>query len=440
MSQLINWYSKKIYFDGALPQSKRDTRLERLEKHREELDNFTKMQPKKAATKEIPMQPATGKALLQPLASSTTRNPKALEPPFMIACAIEHLRQSAYCSLIYLIPDEAEVGCVMYACQEPNVAMMSSDTDLVVFPDASIKRVTLVLLRTLEESELESGKALLMADCLRPAEISRRLKISSLHLLAYQRHLDPGATSSIVIRAARTTSTSVSVGNFLAEYDCIKEVEEALCAQHCSVHLDPRLSELRSQYRNSRHTIDILTPMNMYLPALFEDPALEAPWQYGTDLRQLAYSLLNFSVPSKLRRARLLEYQRRGWRTGGRVVDLLSKKDLLTVFDEDTSLLPPVDVGESGTVTMKSWQKLALQAVNKQRGEDGRYTFLPPIHLSACVQAVLYSLRLLKQVAELLSDTAPTSQLIPQDLLDKLATMPSLADLMDTTQWMYATQ
>jgi hypothetical protein len=436
--QLTNRCRKKIYFDGALPESKRATRLERLEKHRQELESFTKMQVKKVATKDAPQQPARGKALLQALASSPAHTPKALEPPFMVASAIEHLRQSAYSSVIDLIPDEAEAGCVMYACRKPGVAMLSSDTDLVVFPYASVQGVTLVLLRTLQEAGPDPGKSVLMADCLRPWEISRRLKISSLDLLAYQRYVNPSASSAVIRRAARTASTVGKMSlDFLAEYGCRKEVEEALSAPSCSVHLDPRLAELRSQYRGSRHAIGVLLPMQMYLPALFEDPSRESPWQYGADLRQLAYSLLNFSVPSKLRRANIIEFQRRGFRIGGRVVELLNKKSLLQVFGEDTSLLQHVPISESGAVTMKLWQKLALQAVNKRRGEDGRFTFLPAIHLSACIQAVLYSLRLLKQVAELLSITAPTSQLIPPDLLEKLTTMPSLAELMDTTQEMY---
>jgi hypothetical protein len=399
------------------------------------------MQSKIAARDRASQKAASGKALLKVLAFSMTRTPKALEPPFMVACAIEHLRQTAYGPVIDLIPDEADVACVVYACQQPSVAMLSSDSDLVVFPHATIKRVTLVLLRTLEETATATGKLVLMADCLRPAEISPRLKIPSLHFLAYRRYIDPSASSSTIRLAARSTSTTGSINmslKFLAEYDCINEVEAALSTQQCAVHLDPRLSELRSQYHYSRHSLDARTPMHMYLPALFEDPAREAPWQHGSDLRQLAYSLLNFSVPTKQRRRSLVEYQRRGWRVGDHVVDILSEKDLLKIFGEDISLLQHVHTGENAAATMKSWQKLALHAVNKRRGEDGRFNFLPAIHLSACIQAVIYSLRLLKQVAELLSITAPTSQLVSQDLLDKLATMPSLADLMDTTRGIYA--
>lgn len=389
---------------------------------------------------DSPKQPAKGNALLQALVSYPSHNLKALEPPFMVASAIEHLRGSAYSSLIDVIPDEAEVGCIAYACLHQDVAMLSNDTDLVVFPFASTRRVTLVLLHTLEQAESDPDKSILMAECLRPAEISHRMKLSSLHLLAFQRYLDPSASASVIRKRAKSPLTLENIflhsRDFIKDYSLAPEVERSLPAQNGGI-LDPRLSELRSQYQNSRHAVNKATTLHMYLPTLFEDPTREAPWAYGSELRQLAYSLFNLAVPSQLQRASLLEYQRRGHRVTGVEVNLLNREGLLEVFDEDTSFLQHVRPENSAATTMTSWQKLAVQAVNRRRREDGRVTFLPAFHLSACTQAVLYSLRMLRQVADLLSITAPTSQFVSQDVLKKLATMPALAELMDATQELY---
>ena len=416
-----------IYFDGALPESKIITRYERMEKHRQELAAFTKMHMKKTAKKGSPNTPTKRNSLLQAGMSSSRTFSKALEPPFMVASAIEHLKGSVYSGVTEIIPDEAEVGCLAYACHHHGVAMLSSDSDLVAHPTASTKRLTLVLPGALEQAELESGQSVLMADCLRPSEISHLMGISTLHVLACQRLADSAAPFHV----------SSATRAFLSEKDGIPDMRDTLSASNCKVLLDPRLSEVWSQYENhSRHATVRPVCLSMFLPALFEDPTRESPWVHGSDLRQLAYSILNSAVPShgRVRTNRVLEYQRRGPRINHIEVDLMGKEDLQDLFDEDTSILKHVQVNDSAAANMSAWQKLALQAVNKRRAEDGKYTFLPAVQQNACVQAVLYSLRLLKQAAELFTSRVPTSQLVPQGLLDKLATMPALADLMDASK------
>lgn len=426
-----------IYFDGAIPESKRVTRLKRLEKHRQTLEAFTKMRMKKVSEKNPTNKPAKGKALLGTWVPSSRTFSKALEPPFMVASAIEHLKGSVYGCLTKLIPDEADVGCLVYAGNHQGVAMLSNDSDLLCSPSGSRMNLTLVLPDTLRLGQLESDRPVLMASCLRPSEICRQIGISSLHMLAYQRLINPTASFSVIKQHAKDTPSLIGalIPDPWPDYDGRPDIEEAFPAPKCSVSLDPRLSEVWSQYlQHSVYATEETLALFMYLPALFEDPTRESPWAHGSNLRQLAYSLLDIVVKFEVRPWCLLEYQRRGFRVTDVKVDLLCQEDFLDVFSEDTSILQHVRVGDSAAGNMAAWQKVALQAVNKRRAEDGRFTFLPPVHLIACIQAVLYSLRLLKQAAEVHISREPTSKLVPQDLLDKLATMPALGDLMDATK------
>lgn len=378
-------------------------------------------------------QPAKGETLLQTAVGyPQIHNLKAFEPPFMVASAIEHLKKSRYSSLLEIIPDEAEIGCIMYACRE-KVAVLSNDSDLVVYPSASAQSITLVLLHALEQVELQSGTKVLMTDCLRPSEIIRKLQISSLHLLAFQRHLDPNAPSSVIKQRAKTPlkmiDTQQRLYYFVADYT-LDNLDRSEKSVYPSV-ADPRLSELQYQYLGSRHTIDASTDLHVYLPSLFEDPSRQAPWSHGSELRELAYSLFNVSIRTELQRNTLLEYQRRGRQIRGVDVVLLDIDKIVEVFPKETSLLQQVQPCNTTEEATAMWQNLALKELNMRWQVKGRAGSLPSFHVKACLQAVLYSLRLLKQVWELVRAEQTVLDDDHARIMDKLVSLPDLADMMD---------
>ena len=448
MSQLTPGNSKKIYFDGALPVTKRETRKERLEMHRRLLDFVMDRQLIETTMIVDPSkQPAKGEELLQTMGGYSELNTlKAWEPPFMVASVIEHLRKGRYSSLVQVIPDEAEVGCLLYACRasQEEVAILSNDSDLLVYPSASDKSLTLVLLRSLEQViEFETGTKVLMANCLRPSEIIRRLQIPSLHLLAFQRRLDPSASFGMLKQRAKTPPVLTEIlqkfDDFISDYpvDILDQAQGSV--SKCSSVADPRLAELQYQYLGSRHAIasDGLAKLHMYLPSLFEDTDREAPWKHGSELRELAYSLFNLSTQAQLSRNTYIEYSRRGRLIRPKEVVFLSSDELVEVFDEETSLLQQVHSCNTTDEAIAMWHQLALEEVDLKRQVETRFNSLPTFHLSACVQAVLYSLRILKQVWELVRMDQRLLNDDQASVLDKLMSLPDLAEMMDALRALY---
>ena len=364
----------------------------------------------------------------------------------MVANAIEHLSRNMYGSVVELIPDEAEVGCVMHTLKE-GTAILSNDSDLLIYP--TTKHSVLIILDTLQHFAVDGGKTLLMAECLIPSVIEDLLQISSLSCLAFERHLDANASFGVVKtraqmnmgpRLQKDQSLAVEYQRFFAQYqiDIGTTLSNFISFNRDtrSTILDPRLSELYCQYRSSGHVVDRETALHIYLPALTEDPTRESPWAHGSNVRRLTYSLLNLSMSENIQKAFLFEFQRRGNRVSGVEISLFARDDLREAWNEIASLLQQIKSNGAVTDVIASWHQVALQEVQKRRRSEQRTGSLPTHHLRACAQAVLYSLRLLKQITELelVRDDPSTSQKVPRRVFDRLVTMPALADLMDSTR------
>jgi XPG domain containing len=219
--------------------------------------------------------------------------------------------------------------------------------------------------------------------------------------------------------------------------------------------LDPRVAELVVQFQrlnirlnkagrkeNEDEGEDGATVLHMYLPLLFEDPSRDSAWSYGCSFRHLAYRLLfqhllAFPLTTeKIPRLGIKEYQRRGPRIVGLPINLDSEtlsremnvqlQSLLLSYHshQQHSPPPPTIIAADPPLASASsashlWKSLALSVVSDQRILDGksrpdnawveRYLAAKPVrymptswnevHNQASVEGVLYSLRILKQVA-----------------------------------------
>jgi XPG domain containing len=257
--------------------------------------------------------------------------------------------------------------------------------------------------------------------------------------------------------------------------------------------LDPRVAELVMQFqilnppaggtdeqvekaKDVEHDSDEEKNMHMYLPLLLEDPSRDSAWSYGQSIRNLAYTLLPRFIPppptasGQRRRLRIKEYQRRGPRIVGLTIemhpDTASSDQGNTQIESLLSSLPsPHRRPISKTVVFDSlpavalppaphiWKSLAISRISEQRILAGKAApdhewaerYLTPqrvpyaptswddVHNQASVEAVLYSLRMLKQIARLCLDCRPYSALGGEGLrglLEALESLPTLEELM----------
>jgi XPG domain containing len=198
--------------------------------------------------------------------------------------------------------------------------------------------------------------------------------------------------------------------------------------------------------------------LHIYLPLLLEDPSRGSAWGYGSSIRKLAYTLLQhhmlcspaLSCRTSRRPMSIKEYQRRGTRIVGLPVDIIpdhtsgeAETQIQSLIDSYQShkqecSSPPssatVGMNDSLSAAASSpvsasnlavppspWKFLALSLVSEQRilnakappNNSWTERYLTPrdvpytttswddVHDQASLEAVLYSLRILKQIAGL---------------------------------------
>ncbi|KIW67353.1 hypothetical protein PV04_06614 [Phialophora macrospora] len=462
-----------IFFDGGLPTSKREVRLDRMEKVRQQLEVCRALQtdfpPYAAPSAEVQ---DFEKALWENPGISTRRStPPA--PPFMVASVIETLRMadSRWMKHVHVVPGEADLYCALAAqASAEAVAILTNDTDLAVHELG--ERGCVALLHSLEKKPQSPGvkDSRFTVLSLDPAHIASRMNIESLCGFGFERFLDSSVSTAIIRERARDPSR---LHKLKSEYTTF--LEEFLPSLPVSANtqpgldgIDPRTAELIVGFGDSPH---------VYLTPILEDPQRDSSWSYGAGIRQLAYTLLSSSVMSKGDRrkqpaAHVTEYARKGQRIASATVLALKPSDAISQIAELEALLatyiPPADSSPvvSEETALSTWYRLAIHLVhqgkvrlNKSPTTTAQVARLfglrvktPPrmswedIHLLANIQAVLYSFRMLYQITGYLENQTPhysasaamasphsgdneeLSKAIAR-LHNALSSMPSIADL-----------
>ena len=354
-----------------------------------------------------------------------------------------------FANLVEVVPGEADMFCAAVA-RKVGADVLSDDSDFLIYDLGS--EGSLVLMESIECNHNRIGSGDIVASRLRPKHIATRIQIDSIARVAFERASDSGATSAEIQRRARLRSLE---GAPLAKYqDFCKTYTPDMDGMFLvpptylvSVSLDPRVSELSCQYKYESHP----KPPEIFLPLLIEDHARAASWQYGIPYRQLAYSLLNLSVVEAQRHEKIVEHRRVGNRICGQPIPLLSGEDCLKLTTSTASSGSTESLGPLSFSTFTSCAKYAFHLINLQTSHAGRR---PPvtrkwqedfltnghvdqklswddIHIYANVQAVLYSLRILKQITEAVKDCFYGRMKEELDTLHALLNpMPSLAELM----------
>lgn len=451
--KLLRYVSRQhIYFDGALPQSKFATRLERLEKARAQLvkwRDITELQPIDT-TVRLEQKVDIEKVLWQnPSRSTSTSSVSVRIPPaapFIVPSVLEHLRKTKWTAVTMLVPGEADLYCAAAAAalitsQNPQrLCILTNDSDLVLY--SATRDAHIVLLHTLGLDTSKGSSDTLKAQCWHPGSNENQLNLKSMLTLGFERSLDSTASFSEVLQRAKLREAGQVNTIHDTSWEAFrKEYETDSVAQSAQI-LDPRLNELVVQLEVSRQ----LGVFHVYLPLLHEDPQRASSWQYGSEYRQLAYSVLahHFSR-ADAHETSISEFARSGSRIVATQIPVLSqlRRDQL---EEELEQSLSASIHATTTTSVKfnnsptlDFYLFALKTVLSAQNHAGRVlpTFetlehllglhspnrrpkptttsskprrLPKpqhnliqaqlwslFHLNANIQAALYSLRLLKQ-------------------------------------------
>lgn len=431
---LANTDREAIYFDGALPPEKQPVRLERLERARAQLENYRKQRPgpfKPSISPDLHASvPASESSIWKRKLIVPGSNQQLPQPPFMVACVLDSLRSDPATNYpVQVVPGEADPYCAAIA-KSTSAAILSNDSDMTMYDLGSDG--SLVLLNTLDlslDGNINHDERLqthiLKAQRLHPTSITRRLGLKiparnfSLLRFGFERACDPSASTGEIISRCTLVHVTDPAGafeRFCELYTNSKESETVEDTANTLGQLDPRLSELYCQYNYADYVIQPSQDPHVYMPLIIEDPSRDSSWTYGKGLRILAYSLLKFSAENSnnLRNhGDVIEFQRRGPRIVGVSLRMLSNVELLSSMEAIVRDLNKNTLPEDALL---QWRLFSFKQVNEEKTRNGKPTILlgwateffnlgyvgsklswEDIHVYANIQAVLYSLWMLKQ-------------------------------------------
>ncbi|KAH7401693.1 XPG domain containing-domain-containing protein [Pyrenochaeta sp. MPI-SDFR-AT-0127] len=364
-----------ILFDGSLPQSKRAERLSRLEQNNKRVQHLRASYPTTAC----------------PIPTYLGSNSYA----FLAPALREALNNSSFASRTHIVPGEADDWCALHAKNNARSIILTSDTDLVLY---NYKPETLIVF--LQDADISAG-----IKAFSPEHIWQKLQLKSLLPFAFA--ISQGSsdtTNDLISKAQNTDVESREYLDFSIRYtaDAVAPTYPSMTTGSSPAPPDPdvRVSEFVHQVLHGSST-----PL-VYLPLLVEDPNQASAWTMGQDVRTLAYSLL---APQN---AVVHEYKRKAQGIFVHEVSTYSTTEvraLATQLDQQFSIL--MNWASSKAVEAQLlWPLFALSLVLADMNTppsvnsvlrilngdfDNTWAF---IHLLARIQAMLYSLRIVKQI------------------------------------------
>lgn len=403
---LIVLVRSKIVFDGALPASKRNERIHRLEQNNSRVRNYRVQYP--AASCPVPTY--LGSILHAFLAPSLRE--ALLDTPFATRTRIE--------------PGEADDWCALHAKDYARSIIFTSDTDLLLY---DYPAETLIVF--FQDADVTSG-----FKSYSPEQMRKRLQLNSIVQFAYAICREPSRTSDDLVRDAR--AVDLSSGTFL-EFSGRYAGRRAVTS-HFAKDSDTSLPLQKLDVRTSEFVHQALdkssTPL-VYLPLLVEDPNQSSAWSSGQDFRQLAYSILapsTSTIHEYRRKAQGISVQELPCHTTDvSTSDMLAHINGVSKWATDRNMPPlmmwPLFALSIVLLDSKTTPSVPVVLHMLNGDFDNSWDF---VHLSARLQAVLYSLRMLQQVITVhqaiheLNSTANGGVVL--QLAKLLASLPSIAD------------
>ncbi|KAJ5299320.1 hypothetical protein N7476_010877 [Penicillium atrosanguineum] len=327
-----------------------------------------------------------------------------------------------WAGITVMVPGEADIECARIA-KLTGSAVLTNDSDLLVHdlgPHGAV-----VLLNSVHM--LQDAPGLIEPEIrglrLHPTELANRLGFVNVPRFAYELTQDPHQSFVELVRRSKDNSGTVERSSGYIEFIREYQPDEPTVANNMrSVQTcDPRVSELFWQYEQPDIYRCAEQP-HMYLGILHEDHSRRCAWEQGRFYRAIGYSLLNLSRSAPPKISCVHEFVRRGGRIVAEQVSLgstnMTASDL-NILQERLDLARTIFGHHTQSVF---WVLFALfeihcdpsnttatpNAVHLERflskGFMGKRTEWADIHLMAQIQAVLYSLRILKQLVEITAE------------------------------------
>jgi hypothetical protein len=367
-------FRSNIVFDGSLPLAKRAERVSRLGQNNQRVRQLRANYP----TDTCPIPTYLG----------------SISHAFLAPALREALVNTQYAPRTSIVAGEADDWCAMHAKENARSIVFTSDTDLLLY-DYSPE--TLIVF--FQDADVSAGMKTYA-----PEQIRQTMQLKSLVQFAYALVQEPTNTPEDIIRRARGLDLESSgYVEFNSRYTGRAGAPQLSKDDGSSLPLDSmdvRVSEFVYQALN-----ESTTPF-VYLPLLVEDPNQASAWIMGQEVRTIAYSLLAphaSSIHEYRRKAQVIAVQELNPYTSTTIqtpiADLERHMNGVANWAKSKKLKPQL-----------VWPLYALSVVLAElntpppipatlralNGEfDSSWAFF---QLTARIQSVLYSLRLLAQI------------------------------------------
>ncbi|GKT59488.1 DNA replication initiation factor CDC45 [Colletotrichum tofieldiae] len=442
-----------IYFDGFLPTSKSEVRLERILKVSSSLKSYRSGFPNGCPARQI----ASTRISLPPLFPTDAPKrdqPLIPPPPFLVAAIVDKLCQTTkYATLVRLVPGEADAYCAEDVLRNGGT-ILTSDSDLTIH---DLKTGAVAFFRDLHVASA-SERDSLVGSKFSPSDIAKRLQLpeeQGMRRFGYELAKSSRPKFAQVLENCKgDVSDPDEFRNFCVPYQTLETTDWSDVPVLSGIDnptLDARLSEVVLQCVGYS---GVAKPppgdsgaegCMMCLPPLLDCPARASAWDSSASIRQLAYSLTCLLRPGAVSHVR--EYRRiYSGANQGKHVAMLPRP---WIKDSMDSLLATLSQAKRDLKhEVSAWQAVAVQLVlayaqeeDKQEAclnsikqvlsvaKDSNLVPWDVVHLSAQIQATLYSLRILAQVLDLMYEIKAEKPVQgSKQLRELLATLPPLTE------------
>jgi hypothetical protein len=357
---------------------------------------------------------------------------------FLVPAVLESLVASTqYRDITEVVPGEADLYCAKYLKQNGGI-IFTGDSDLLVHDLGADGAVS--LFRDVEFPSIDNFDTL-CTKLFQQSTIVDRLalpKSHGLHALAFEMTMDNHCTFPKLLAQAKSLK-AVSANpqmyeDYLKEYTQLPPDLKAESGDSAEVAkllktLDPRISEYVLQFpylakiagQSPLESTSSRTP-HIFLPSLIGCPVRTNAWEVSSTIRQLAYGLINLTVPEEQQVLTVFEHRKQQDKSTGRELQLpciAVNQELEWSHAHSRSPLSHIIIQQFELLESKT--------------EMARTFTWDIVHFFAQIQGSYYSFRILKQIAELVvlhssRDSIPESVLL---LNQQLESLPALADLAD---------
>ncbi|KAI8945094.1 hypothetical protein F4801DRAFT_594409 [Xylaria longipes] len=448
---------RRIYFDGYLPPSKWQVRRERLLRQSQTMKDLLASHPH--GSSRIPDDAFETIKPEISLTQYTGHSSWLPKPPFLVPAVIEILRSCrTWGPLVEVVSGEADMFCAEDTRRRGGV-LLTGDSDLLITElgaDGTVSFFTDVV--AADRSDKSQGLMACKFSLHAINDILGLNNVGGLPRVAFEKVSCRTSFEEALKRVKNNNDNSLEspeFRTFMEEYSMKEYLPKDHPVQGMLSSLDPRVSEIVIQTllldgngtvpdagsgENSRGP----ETLAMFLPIMIENRSRKSAWTMSTAVRQLAYGAMQTLASHKslvVIEYRLLESSNS---LMGRQIDILGPEETLEQCDllantltQLAERIPGADMQwlafaiYQDVMWSSSEQRSPLSALLINKGKSafnnqGEHSW-DMIHLTAQVQASLYSLRMVRQVLDVVASlrTLPPPM---RELRERLSTLPAIAE------------